>query len=285
MKNIVLSIALLLSAGIYSQTLVIHFDFDKYGLTRRAKLLIDSFLSAERQKLPGASLQVEGHCDFFGSDAYNDQLSLKRVAGVKKLLETDYSDWAKNVNTAGYGEKKPLNENKTAAQRSLNRRVEITIVQSSQATTEIPKETPPEKKIDPSLKEQIADTAIKKGSSIALRNISFEGGRHVFLPEAYPALQELLDIMTSNPTLIIEIGGHICCQAGDGDAIDADLRTYTLSHERAKAVYSYLVSHGIKADRLSYKGYAHTQPIHPFPENTEEERIANRRVEIKIVSK
>jgi len=282
MKSFFISLVLLVSCSTYSQTLVIHFDFDKYDLRSEAKMELDSFFSIA--PVAGATVHLEGHCDFIGSDNYNDKLSMKRVEGVKKYLETKYPNWSKSVDIAGFGEKKPLNENKNAMERSQNRRVEITIVQVTGEAGTTPKATPPEK-TTPTLKEQIADTALKSGSSIAIHNINFEGGRHIFLPEAYPALQELLDVMTANPSLIIEIGGHICCTLGDGDAIDADTRTFTLSHERAKAVYSYLVSHGINADRLSYKGYGHSQPIHPYPEVDEDQRIANRRVEIKIISK
>jgi outer membrane protein OmpA-like peptidoglycan-associated protein len=288
MKNIITSLVLLLSCSAYSQTLVIHFDFDKYDLTPKAKLLLDSFFAVESQKSPLDSILFTGHCDFIGSDDYNDQLSLKRIATVTGYVSTKVPGGSPILVAHGYGEKMPLNQNRNAAERSLNRRVEITIVPAQQ-TTQVQKEEKvepvPVKTTSPTLKERIADTAVKTGTSIALRNINFEPAKHVFLPEAYPPLQELLDILNSNPALVIEIDGHICCTVGDGDAIDVDTKTFTLSHERAKAVYSYLISKGIKAERLSYKGYAHTKPIYPYPENNEEERIANRRVEIKIISK
>jgi flagellar motor protein MotB len=35
---------------------------------------------------------------------------------------------------------------------------------------------------------------------------------------------------------------------------------------------------------MSYRGFGVTKPFYPIPENNDEERIANRRVEIKIVS-
>ena len=37
--------------------------------------------------------------------------------------------------------------------------------------------------------------------------------------------------------------------------------------------------------RVSYKGFGHTTPIYPWPEKTEDEKMKNRRVEIKIISK
>jgi outer membrane protein OmpA-like peptidoglycan-associated protein len=51
---------------------------------------------------------------------------------------------------------------------------------------------------------------------------------------------------------------------------------------RAKAVYDFLVSKGIAAERLSYKGFGFTRPK-IFPEETEADRVQNRRVEIRVV--
>lgn len=285
MKYVLLCIGVLLCGTTLGQTLVIHFDFDKYELTPAARASIDSFLSAEQQKLP-AMVRLSGHCDFIGSNAYNDRLSIKRAEQVKEYLKANDPRWVTDLSMMGFGEKKPLNDNSTVADRSLNRRVEISIIQNSSSTnTDSANKKSPGKTKDVSLKKQIADTAVKSGSFITLKNINFEGGRHVFLPEAYPVLEELLETMNAYPSLTIEIRGHICCLGGDVDGLDADTRTYSLSEERAKAVYSYLISHGIKAERLAYKGYGHSFPIYAYPEQTEEERIANRRVEIKIVSK
>ena len=97
------------------------------------------------------------------------------------------------------------------------------------------------------------------------------------VPQSQPVLYELLCAMQENPSLKIEIQGHICCQTeGDNDL------TY-LSTQRAKIIYNYLVRKKIDRKRLSYKGYGNTQPIYPIPEKNEEERDANRRVEILIV--
>jgi flagellar motor protein MotB len=56
-----------------------------------------------------------------------------------------------------------------------------------------------------------------------------------------------------------------------------------LSTQRAKAIYNFLLNHDIQKDRLSYKGFGSSQPIFALPEKDEQERAANRRVEILIV--
>lgn len=266
MKGILLSFAMVTALTAGSQTLTIHFDFNKYTLDKRSKFLIDSFMAVTD---PDGKIELAGHCDFIGSNGYNDALSRRRVVAVKNYIEENYVVDGGVSTTDAFGERKPLNANKTDEARQVNRRVEIRIFSPKNTT----------------LKEKIADTATTVGSSITLRNINFVGGRHIFLEESYPMLQELLDAMRTYPKLVIEIHGHICCQPYANDGLDLDTRTNNLSEERAKAVYEHLIANGIAPNRLSYKGFGHSLPIYPYPEQSEEERTQNRRVEIKIISK
>ena len=90
--------------------------------------------------------------------------------------------------------------------------------------------------------------------------------------------------MRENPSLVIEIQGHICCiGSGDGPDFDDNNRN-VLSVNRAKAVYEYLVQNGIEKSRLSYAGFGADSKL-VWPENTEAARESNRRVEIKILKK
>ena len=98
-------------------------------------------------------------------------------------------------------------------------------------------------------------------------------------------MMELIDVMENNPNLEIAIEGHICCWHNNGDGLDLDLGTYNLSEMRAKTVYDLLIKNGIDARRLTYKGFGHSRVLFSYPEKTEEERIANRRVEIRIIKK
>ena len=108
-----------------------------------------------------------------------------------------------------------------------------------------------------------------------MKNLNFHPGQDVLLPSSESTIRELLDIMNSNPKLKIAIEGHICCSIEDGN---------NLSGLRAKVVYDYLLNNQIKSSRISYKGFGSSKPIYPLPEKTEDERINNRRVEIRIVS-
>jgi outer membrane protein OmpA-like peptidoglycan-associated protein len=90
--------------------------------------------------------------------------------------------------------------------------------------------------------------------------------------------------MRVNPKLVIEIQGHICCVSHSGDS-PYGATGNGLSEERARSIYAELTGKGIEPNRVFYKGLGHSQPVYPYPEKNEEERIANRRVEIKIISK
>lgn len=120
----------------------------------------------------------------------------------------------------------------------------------------------------------IALHPIESGERIALRNVFFETGRWQILPESEYELAKVVDLLTKNPTLKIELGGHT-------DNVGRPEANQRLSEQRAKAVYDHLISKGIHSDRLSYKGYGETQPV--ATNDTDEGRRENRRTEIKVM--
>ena len=207
---------------------------------------------------------------------------MKRVTAVKNYLSKNFPSTVFKT-LKGFGKRQPLNDNADEEERFRNRRVEIYVEKvtpksSEQAAQKIPS------KPQQTLSEKIMDTAIKTGTNIIVKNMNFYGGRHVLLPESLPTLTELLNVLQENPTLEIEIQGHICCTFGAEDGLDIDTNTPDLSVNRARAIYDYLVSHGIDANRLSYRGFGHRRPL-VYPEDTEEKRTTNRRVEIRIIKK
>ena len=102
------------------------FDFDKSVLKPEGKAKLDDLAS----KVQAINLEViiaVGHTDSVGSDAYNQKLSLRRAEAVKAYLVGKGIE-ANRVYTEGKGEKQPVADNKTAAGRAKNRRVEIEVV-------------------------------------------------------------------------------------------------------------------------------------------------------------
>ncbi|MFO7658000.1 MAG: OmpA family protein [Bacteroidales bacterium] len=129
------------------------------------------------------------------------------------------------------------------------------------------------------LKDYIRDFQLERvevGAKVILKNIFFEFGKATLKPESYAELDNVVKLLLNNEGVRLEISGHT-------DNVGALKSNMKLSEDRAKAVVEYLIGRGIASAMLEYKGYAYTQPV--APNNTEEGRAQNRRVEFKILSK
>jgi outer membrane protein OmpA-like peptidoglycan-associated protein/tetratricopeptide (TPR) repeat protein len=117
---------------------------------------------------------------------------------------------------------------------------------------------------------------IEAGGKVVLRNIFFDVDKYDLKEESKIELDKLVSFLKANPTLKIELSGHT-------DNTGLKQKNLDLSKNRAKSVMDYLIQQGIAANRLTYKGYADTQPI--ADNKTEKGRQLNRRTEFKIISK
>lgn len=136
-----------------------------------------------------------------------------------------------------------------------------------------------------SLKDQPADfknpfiiqvplVPIDTGSRVALRNIFFDVNQAVLKPESKAELWVLIAFLKTNPNVEIEIGGHT-------DNVGDKAANITLSENRAKAVYQFLITEGnIASSRLKYKGYGEQKPL--VLNDNDSHRAENRRTEFKI---
>ena len=124
---------------------------------------------------------------------------------------------------------------------------------------------------------------IEVGNNILVDNLYFYGGTANFLPTSYPVLRNLLMVLKQNPTLKIEIQGHVN-QPYNSPSQKSSYSLFLLSKNRAVAVYDYLIERGINKNRLKYKGFSNTQMVYPYATSAEEQQ-KNRRVEIKILEK
>jgi len=73
-------------------------------------------------------IEVAGHTDSTGSNAYNQKLSYYRATSVGNYLMNQGTIPFDRVMTVGRGEVRPIADNKTAQGRQLNRRVELTLI-------------------------------------------------------------------------------------------------------------------------------------------------------------
>lgn len=105
----------------------IHFAFDKSDLTEYSKALLDqdaATIAKLAAKYPDLKVDVAGHTDWIGTDAYNQALSERRANSAKDYLIKKGVD-AVRIRTFAFGESKPIATNKTPEGRALNRRDEI----------------------------------------------------------------------------------------------------------------------------------------------------------------
>lgn len=102
------------------------FDFDKAVLKPEGRAALDD-LADKIQALNLETLVAVGHTDSVGKESYNQRLSERRAAAVKKYLVSKGVP-AESIFTEGKGETQPVATNKTAEGRAQNRRVEIEVV-------------------------------------------------------------------------------------------------------------------------------------------------------------
>lgn len=86
-------------------------------------------------------------------------------------------------------------------------------------------------------------------------------------------LNKVADILKRNKPVHLKIIGHTC-------DVGTEFRNIKLSEDRAKSVKDYLVRQGIEASRINTEGVGSNFPL--VPNNNEENRRRNRRVEFKI---
>ncbi len=109
---------------------------------------------------------------------------------------------------------------------------------------------------------------------VILKNIFFETNSAKLLSSSLIELERLYELLSSQTQLRIQINGHT-------DNVGNEQDNLTLSQDRAKSVYDFLLQKGIAAQRLRYKGFGETQPIDS--NETELGRRNNRRTEFEVI--
>ncbi len=112
---------------------------------------------------------------------------------------------------------------------------------------------------------------------VITERIYFEEGRATLLPDSTPVLEAVAALLTEHPEITdLLVEGHT-------NDVGDDAFNYDLSDKRAAAVVDWLVKAGVDRNRLASKGYGETRPL--VPNDSDEHRAQNRRVEFTIVSR
>ena len=108
----------------------VTFDVGSYTLKTQFRETLDRIAGSMNQ-YPDSLIDVYGHTDSTGSDAYNQTLSQNRASTVANYLAM-HGVSATRIRSQGFGETMPVADNATEEGRAKNRRVEIKIVPVSQ---------------------------------------------------------------------------------------------------------------------------------------------------------
>lgn len=108
----------------------VTFDTDSSAIKPTFRDTLDKVAQSLNQ-YPDSLIDVYGHTDSTGSDAYNQALSERRARAVADYLTSRGVSYSR-IRSQGFGETQPIASNDTEAGRSANRRVEIKIVPISQ---------------------------------------------------------------------------------------------------------------------------------------------------------
>lgn len=269
----------------------LYFDSNKFDLNSKESARLNSWISENKSN---KIVAIHGFTDEDGTNGFNDTLAQKRVSYVFNLVKSQIKI-REDFKTRSFGESFVQSKNKAEnrkviiyyiLEKDLDREDEIlgikkvVVEETPKPEVEYPEKlvfenpngTKSEFKLDRAFMKKVEHA--KAGEKLKIDNLNFIINTFAVVPESRGKLYELLLVLQSNPTLKIEIQGHLCCMPVD--------RT-DLSTQRAKAIYNFLIANDVYRGRLSYKGFGSTDPIYPLPEKDEKERAANRRVEILIV--
>jgi outer membrane protein OmpA-like peptidoglycan-associated protein len=236
------------------QELVLYFDFNKEIPNEQSIIKYNQWIAQHKEI---EITKLLGYCDSIDTKDYNKKLAERRIAYVQSLLTNSGVKLKEGIVRIALGK-----EFKQSKIQSENRKVTLCYTEITQP-------------IRSELSEQIAKA--KVGETVKLPNIYFFNNAARILPKSEPSLLELRCVMEENPTLKIEIQGHICCQTV------FDVNDVSLS--RARAIYLYLLRNKIDRKRMTFKGYGSSRPVHPIPEKSAQEEEDNRRVEVMILEK
>lgn len=114
---------------------------------------------------------------------------------------------------------------------------------------------------------------ITESQIVIKQRVNFTTGKATITADSFAVLDDVAQVLRDYPKIRVEIGGHT-------DNVGDEAANQRLSKARADAVFEYLLTKGIPANRMMTVGYGEMAPIDT--NSTDAGRLANRRVEFKI---
>jgi len=104
------------------------FAFGNAALSDALRAQLDAFAQQLKTNQRGVFLEIEGHTDATGPEAYNEVLGLERAQAVEQYLHETHQIPLHRMNVVSYGERKPVAPNATRDGRAHNRRVVVRVL-------------------------------------------------------------------------------------------------------------------------------------------------------------
>jgi outer membrane protein OmpA-like peptidoglycan-associated protein len=234
----------------YCSILDIQFEIKLNEIQREEKeklAVVATFL----KKYSDTTAVIEGHTDNVGTPEDNRELSQRRAASVVNYLVDSFQISPSRLTAVGYGDTRPVADNRTEEGKRLNRRIDAVIA----CVTDI-----------------AGLTVIPARITVAMQ-IEFDQNKADIRPQYRDDLRKVADFLNANPSVTATVEGHTAnLQATPELALE-------ISQRRAQNVVNYLVDNfGIARSRLTAAGFGNTRR---FAYNTSAEgQQENRRVNI-----
>ena len=234
--------------------LSIYFDNDSSFIKEKYVLKIDSI--KQIHKKDSLLISIKGYANNYGLKTYNLKLSERRVKAVKGIIS--------RFTVSNFEDLGSIH-----LYQAQSRRVDIVFIipeYNVPDSTAIKKETAKQVNKRKSLSSRKLDITSYSDLELyeVISNIRFRSGTDKIQISSKTALINLADFLRRYPTRHVLPTRHMCCSNDRDPSIDIYNRSNgsnTLSLDRAKAVYDYLIKHGISEDRLQYEGKVYLEPL------------------------
>jgi outer membrane protein OmpA-like peptidoglycan-associated protein len=107
----------------------VRFGFDRAELSDEAQAALDRFAEQIKQENRSVYIEIQGHTDNVGGEAYNEKLGQARAEAVRAYLNKAHAFPLHRMNVISYGESEPIADNATREGRAQNRRVALVVLE------------------------------------------------------------------------------------------------------------------------------------------------------------
>jgi outer membrane protein OmpA-like peptidoglycan-associated protein len=106
----------------------VKFSFNKAELSAEATAALDAFATQLKGDNKNVFIEIQGHTDNIGGEAYNEELGMERAEAARRYLSKQGVPLHR-MQVISYGETEAVADNKTREGRSQNRRVVLVVLQ------------------------------------------------------------------------------------------------------------------------------------------------------------